>query len=89
MGSTGPVLPSGIDSVLAGDKSGSLISLNPDSLGHIDSSAGADVFTATPAGIFNFALWQTAQGTLLYEHDINGCPKSYEVTSTAIIPTPA
>jgi uncharacterized protein (TIGR03437 family) len=88
VGSTGPILPSGIDLALTGDKGGRLISLALNSLGHVESAPGVDGFPVTPAGIFNLALWQTDRGALLYERDLDGFLKSYAVTSTGIVQTP-
>jgi uncharacterized protein (TIGR03437 family) len=84
VGSTGAILPSGTNLALTGDKGGRLINLDSTSLGHVETAPGADGFLASAAGIFNLALWQTDQGTLLYEHDLNGYLKSYAVTPTAI-----
>lgn len=88
VGSTGAILVPGTNLVLTGDKGGRLINLDSTSLGHIESAPGVDDFTVSPAGIFGLALWQSAQGTLLYEHDLNGFLKAYPVTSTAITQTP-
>lgn len=88
VGSTGAILVPGTNLALAGDKGGRLLNLNSTSLGHIESAAAVDDFLASPAGIFGLALWQTTQGTLLYEHDLNGFLKAYPVTSTAITQTP-
>ena len=88
VGSTGAILPPGGNLVLSGDKGGRLINLTASSLGHVEAARGADGFLVTPAGIFNLALWQTDQGALLYEHDLNGFLKSYAVTSTGITQTP-
>jgi uncharacterized protein (TIGR03437 family) len=88
-GSTGALLVQGANLVLAGDKGGRLINLNSTSLGHIESATGVDEFLASPSTIFGLALWQTSEGTLLYEHDLDGFLKAYPVTSTAITQTPA
>ncbi len=88
VGSTGPILPAGANLVLTGDKGGRLINLALNSMGHVESAPGVDGFLVTPAGIFNLAAWQTDQGTLLYQHDINGFLKSYAVASTGIAQTP-
>lgn len=89
VGSTGVILVPGTTLVLAGDKGGRLLNLNSTALGHIETATGADDFTASASGIFELALWQTTQGTFLYEHDWNGFLKAYPVTSTAITQTPA
>jgi uncharacterized protein (TIGR03437 family) len=88
VGSTGALLVPGTNLVLAGDKGGRLINVNSTSLGHIESATGVDDFPASPSSIFTLALWQTSQGTLLYEHDLDGFLKAYPVTSTAITQTP-
>ena len=88
VGSTGVILVSGTNLLLAGDKGGRLLNLNTASLGHIESATGVDDFAASPAGIFGLALWQTDQGALLYEHDLSGFLKAYPVSSTAITQTP-
>ena len=88
VGSTGAILPSGISLALTGDKGGRLINLDSSSLGHVETAPGADGFLASAAGIFNLALWESDQGTLLYEHDLNGYLKSYAVTPTGIGQSP-
>ena len=88
VGSTGAVLSADGTLVFAGDKGGRLITLSSGQLGHIESNPGADEFMASQAGIFGFALWQTDQGALLYEHDYNGYLKAYPVTTDGISSTP-
>src|SRR5215469_9485498 len=88
VGSTGAVLSADGTLVFAGDKGGRLITLSSGQLGHIESNPGADEFMASQAGIFGFALWQTDQGALLYEHDYNGYLKAYPVTADGISSTP-
>jgi uncharacterized protein (TIGR03437 family) len=93
LGSTGGVLVSdggvpGGNLVVAGDKGGRLINLDSGAMGGIESSAGADDFQASPAGIFQVSVWQSAQGPLLYEHDWNGPLKAYPVGTVGISATP-
>lgn len=84
VGSTGAILDSGEDLLVLGDKGGRLVTLNPKSLGNIESTPGTNTFDASPAGIFDLALWQTEDGALLYEHDWNGYLKSYSLTASGI-----
>jgi uncharacterized protein (TIGR03437 family) len=88
VGSTGPILAPDGSVVLAGDKGGRLIYLNPGAMGHVESAPGASDFEASDAGIFGLALWQSTQGLLLYEHDWNGLLKSYQVAGATISSTP-
>lgn len=88
VGSTGPILSNGTNPLVTGDKGGRLINLNAASLGHVETSRGADGFQVSTSGIFNLALWQTDQGTLLYQHDLNGFLKAYSVTPAGIVQTP-
>ena len=86
VGSTSAILTGAL--LLAGDKGGRLINLAAGQFGHVESAPGADDFLASASGIFDLALWQTGQGSFLYEHDWNGYLKSYPVTSAGITPTP-
>ena len=88
VGSTGVILAMGGNLVLTGDKNGRLINVDSISLGQVESARARDDFRASSAGIFNLALWETDQGTLLYEHDDNGFLKAYAVTAKAIVPKP-
>ncbi len=89
VGSTGAISSQGGTLVLAGDKGGRLINLPSAHLGGLESTAGADDFLASTAGIFDLALWQSSAGELLYEHDWNGYLKAYPVTASGITQTPA
>lgn len=86
VGSTGAILSGNL--ILAGDKGGRLITLNPSKLGGVESTPGAQDFLASAAGIFDLAMWQTSGGTFLFEHDWNGYLKSYAVSSSGINETP-
>lgn len=88
VGSTGAILGGGGGLVMAGDKGGRLINLDSGGLGGVESTPGADDFAASPAGIFDLALWQTSAGEVLYQHDLNGYLKAYPVTADGITQTP-
>jgi uncharacterized protein (TIGR03437 family) len=88
VGSTGGVLVPGSNLVVAGDKGGRLINLDSGAMGGIESSGGANELNASPAGIFQLSLWQSAQGPLLYEHDWHGPLKAYAVGVGGISPAP-
>lgn len=87
VGSTGAVLAPGTTLLLAGDKAGSLYSMDRNDMGHLQG--GTVVFTASPASIFNFALWNSPAGYRLYQHDMNGALKAYPVNATGIVQAPA
>jgi uncharacterized protein (TIGR03437 family) len=87
VGSTGAILASA-GSLVAGDKGGHLIGLNTAGLGHVEASPGTNDFKASAAGIFDFALWQSDQGPLLYEHDWHGYLKAYALNGASIASTP-
>lgn len=88
VGSTGAILAAGGSLMLAGDKGGYLLNLSTSQLGHVENAAGANDFSASTSGIFDLALWQSDQGSLLFEHDWNGALKAYPVTATGITQMP-
>ena len=89
VGSTGAILLPGSNLVLAGDKGGYLLNLNPGALGHLESGPGESDFQASPAGIFEFGLLNGPQGAMLYEHDWNGVMKGFAVNGSTLKQTPA
>ena len=86
VGSTGTVLVPGSTLLVAGDKNGTLYTVHTSSMGHVDS--GGAGFTASPAGIFQIAVWNSDQGVRLYQHDMNGPLKAYQIAATGILPSP-
>lgn len=88
LGSTGGILFSFSNLLLAGDKNGDLIYLDTRAMGQVESSPGTNEFIASPAGIFQLSLWESDQGPLLYQHDWNGALKAYAIIGGSVSATP-
>ena len=88
LGSTGSILVPDSNLLVAGDKGGRLINLDSGAMGGVESVSGASDFQASPAGIFQLCLWQSAQGAMLYEHDWHGDLKAYRVGTSGISQIP-
>ena len=88
VGSAGSILIPNRNLLLVGDKAGNLYNLGANSLGGIEVAKGTSGFQAAPAGIFQFCLWQSDRGPLLYQHDLSGPLKAYSIGDRAIQQTP-
>ena len=84
VGSAGGILVPNRNLLLVGDKAGNLYNLSTNSLGGVEVAKGTNGFQAAPAGIFQFCLWQSDRGPLLYQHDLSGPLKAYAVGDQAI-----
>jgi uncharacterized protein (TIGR03437 family) len=68
LGSAGAILLPGTNQILAAGKSGDLLLVNADSMGHVGgmNSATVQSIPASTDGIFGFALWNRSDGPVLY-----------------------
>jgi len=85
LGSTGAVLIPGTNQVLTGGKSGNLLLVNANSMGHLGpwNSPTAQSFVAAQggasSGIYNLALWTNVKGSTVYILDPCGPLKAYQI----------
>jgi hypothetical protein len=94
LGSTGAVLVSGGTQVLTGGKSGDLLLVNADQMGHEAplNSNTSQSFPATQGGsslgMYTLALWQGRQGSVVYLQEPCGPLKAYPIVGGRLNATP-
>ena len=83
-GSAGPLLVPGTHSLVTGGKEGKLYTLDRTSMGRLESSGPVVIpnLQAVTFGIFNLALFQSTQGSLVYLRGFNDALKAFPVVST-------
>ena len=83
LGSAGIILIPGTDQILTGGKSGALLLVNPTSMGHVGAMNSSTVqsIVANSFGIYDFALWNGTDRTIVYVHDPFGPLQAYGITS--------
>lgn len=91
LGSSGAILFPGTNQVLTIGKSGQLLMVNGDSMGHLGpwNSTDAQSFAANPAlmdGIANVALWSRGADTTIYLLEPYGPLKAYGVAGGQLVP---
>ncbi len=86
--SAGPVLLPGGHQLLGGDKAGQLYLVNSDSMGK-GTGGTAQTFSAIPSGgIFNMAVWNRPNGSLIYLPQLNGPFLCFQFSGGAINQNP-
>jgi uncharacterized protein (TIGR03437 family) len=88
VGSAGSILIPSLKLLVVGDKAGNLYNLSTNTLGGIEMVKGAVDFQASPSGIFQFCLWQSNSGPLLYQHPLVNPLTAYAVGDQGINQTP-
>jgi uncharacterized protein (TIGR03437 family) len=88
LGSVGPILAPGGQTLITADKAGRITYLNPASLGHLEPVADADDINASPGGIFQLALFTQSNPPLIYQHDWDGPLKAYSIVLGAVSANP-
>ena len=81
LGSAGVILVPGANQVLTAGKAGDLLLVNGDSMGHVGSmnSANVESISANPNGVFDFALWNRPDGSIVYVHEPYGPLQAYGI----------
>lgn len=92
LGSSGAIFLPGARQVLTIGKSGQMLVVNSDSMGHLGpaDSANSQSITANPAqmdGIANLALWSRTADTLVYLLEPYGPLKAYRMSAGRLDPT--
>ena len=87
--SAGAALLPGTHLVVGGDKDGNLYLVNGDAMGGAGASSAQTFQGALYGGIFNFALWNRADGTYLYLQEQGSILKAYRMTNGQFDPNPA
>ncbi len=83
LGSAGAVLLPGDRQLLTIGKSGDLLLIDSESMGHVGPMHSATVqsFSARGAGIFGFALWNREDGPLVYLEEPSGEIHAYRIAN--------
>jgi uncharacterized protein (TIGR03437 family) len=90
LGACGAALVDGTNYVLTGGKQGVIYLLDRSNLGHIGANDGQVVQTVdtNSFGIFNMALWNRADGPLLYLHTSNSSVTAWKLSNGQLSTTP-
>jgi len=90
LGAAGAVLLPGSGYFLTGGKEGKLYVIGQNSFGHEadDDAQISQTFVAANFGLFNFALWNRADGQILYTHGADEIVKSWKFTGSTFSTNP-
>jgi uncharacterized protein (TIGR03437 family) len=83
--SAGPALVAGTQTVIGGDKGGTLYVINGDAM---SQSGGASTIAASTGSIFNLAVWSLGGGALVYTQGEQEPVKCFQVTGNTLNATP-
>jgi uncharacterized protein (TIGR03437 family) len=88
LGSAGAILIPGSNQLLAAGKSGDLLLINSNSMGHLGPMSSSSVvsFRASQNGIFNFALWQRSTDAIVYVQEPWGPLKTFRIDAGNLDP---
>ena len=88
LGAAGVILVPNTNLLLTGGKSGDLLLMTRDSMGHLgplNTSAVQDV-QVNQSGIFNFALWNSPRGPIAYVQEPFGSLQAYQIADGRLNP---
>jgi len=83
LGSAGAILIPEVNQILTAGKSGDLLLVNTGAMGHVGAMNSATVqsISANPNGVFDFALWNRQDGSIVYVQEPWGPLQAYRITA--------
>src|SRR5207249_194922 len=83
LGSAGAILMPGTNQLLTAGKSGDLLLVSASSMGHLGpmNSDSVQSISAIPGGVFDLALWNRPDGSIVYVQEPWGPLRSYRITA--------